>query len=421
MTIKLGDIMGDGISGVGVGTRALNKLSHTKVAKLKVPGIYEDGGGLRLIVGDRLKKRWVVRVTINGKRKERGLGGFPTVSLEEARRLAAEFRTAAKEGRDLAVERRQQKRRGQVTFEIAFTAFFENRKKSLRNVKHIQQWENTMRTYVFPRIGNRPVAEIDAGEVINVLSPIWFEKEETARRLLQRMEAVFRSAILRGHRTLASPCIGVTDELGGKRRAAKHHPSLPWRVVPDFVQQLRAREAYTSTKLRLEFLVLTAARSGEVREAPWSEIDFEDERWSIPAGRMRKTDEPHAVPLSSRALEILSAARELTNGELVFPAPSGGPLSDMTFTELLRDMGYRGKATAHGFRSSFKVWAAEKAKVRDVCNDNYDARSYCLIQTCSRTRVLLPHENVPEPAIPIRLLFQSVQDGHCRAEPPQSA
>ncbi len=365
MTSKLGDILGDGIGGVAMGTRVLNKLSHAKVAKLKVPGIYEDGGGLRLILGGTLKKRWVVRVTINGKRKERGLGGFPTDLLEEARRLAAEFRTAAKEGRDLADERRQQKRHAQVTFEIAFTAFFENRKKSLRNAKHIQQGESTLRAYVFPHIGSRPVAEIEAAEVLDVLSPIWFEKEETARRILQRMEAVFRSAILRGHRTLASPCIGVTDELGGKRRVAKHHPSLPWREVPDFVQRLREREASTSTKHGLEFLVLTAARSREVREVPWSEIDFENESWSIPAERMSETCEPHSVPLSARALSILKPAREVRNSDIVFPSTSGVPLSDMTFAELLRDMGCRGKATAHGFRSSFKVWAAENAKIRD--------------------------------------------------------
>lgn len=352
-----------------MGARALHKLSHVKVAKLKQPGVYEDGGGLRLVVGETLRKRWVVRVTINGKRRERGLGSFPTVSLEAAREKATAFRAAAKEGRDLATERRAQSSRDLVTFEKAFGAFFDIRKRSLRNAKHIQQWESTMRTYVFPHIGKRAVAEIEASEILDVLSPIWFDKEETARRVLQRMEAVFRSAILRGNRTLASPCIGVSDELGTRRQKAKHHPSLPWQDVPDFVQELRARDASQSTKLGLEFLILTAARSGEVREAPWSEIDFKNKRWDVPADRMRKADEAHSVPLSSRALEILSTARTITNGDLVFPSASGSSLSDMTFTELLRDMGYRGKATAHGFRSSFKVWAAEKAKVRDEVSE----------------------------------------------------
>lgn len=352
-----------------MGARALHKLSHVKVAKLKQPGVYEDGGGLRLIVGETLKKRWVVRVTINGKRRERGLGGFPTVSLETARDKAATFRAAAKEGRDLAAERRKLSSKGLVTFERAFDAFFDIRKRSLRNAKHIQQWENTMRTYVFPHIGKRAVADIEASEILDVLSPIWFDKEETARRVLQRMEAVFRSAILRGNRTLASPCIGVSDELGTRRQKAKHHPSLHWQDVPGFVQELRTRNASQSTKLGLEFLILTAARSGEVREVPWSEIDFINKQWDIPAARMRKADEAHSIPLSSRALKILRTARKATNGELVFPSATGGPLSDMTFTELLKDMGYRGKATAHGFRSSFKVWAAEKAKVRDEVSE----------------------------------------------------
>lgn len=248
-----------------MGSRALHKLSHVKVTKLKVPGVYEDGGGLRLIVGETLKKRWVVRVTINGKRRERGLGGFPTVSLETAREKAAAFRAAAKEGRDLAIEFRKQSSKDKVTFEKAFDAFFDIRKRNLRNAKHIQQWENTMRTYVFPHIGNRAVADIEASEILDVLSLIWFDKEETARRVLQRMEAVFRSAILRGNRTLASPCIGVSDELGMRRQKARHHPSLPWQDVPGFVQKLRSRDASKSTKLGLEFLILTAARSGEVR------------------------------------------------------------------------------------------------------------------------------------------------------------
>jgi integrase len=226
-----------------------------------------------------------------------------------------------------------------------------------------------METYAFPIIGSAPVANIDANDVLRVLSPIWFEKPETARRVLQRMEAVFKSAILRGTRTLASPCIGVAQELGTRHRSVKDHVSLPWSEVPDFVRALRSRRALSSTRIALEFLILTAARSGEVRHASWSEIDLASREWRIPAHRT-KTREPHTVPLSNRAMTLLS---EVGGGQrapdLIFPNARSKPLSDMTLTKLVRDMGYAGRATPHGFRTSFKVWAAEVARVRDEVSE----------------------------------------------------
>jgi hypothetical protein len=262
-------------AGTGTRIRALNRLSAIRVAKLKHPGLYEDGGGLRLIVTEKGTKRWALRVTIAGRRVERGLGVWPTVSLEEARRKADRYRRAAREGWDARWEEKRERQRQTVRFRDAFESFFAIRRRQLSNGKHVQQWLNTMRDYVFPVIGERPVAEITAGEVIEVLRPIWFTKPETAARVLQRMQATFDSAILRGTREKANPCIGVARELGTEHRKVRHHAALDWRDVPAFVRDLRQRPTMPVTRLLFEFLILTVARSGEARGALWCEIDCE--------------------------------------------------------------------------------------------------------------------------------------------------
>lgn len=348
---------------------ALNKLTALKVQKVREPGTYEDGGGLRLVVDQRGSKRWVMRVTIAGKRREFGLGGFPSVSLEQARAKAAEIRTGARDGRDVKAETRREQQRSTVTFREAFAAYFDVKQRALSNAKHLRQWPSTMEAYVFPVIGDRPVGEITASDVLDVLAPIWFDKPETARRVLQRIEAVFQSAILRGHREKASPCVGVTAELGTKHRKVEHHRALTWAEVPEFLVALRGASCQPSTRLAFEFLILTAARSGEVRGALWSEIDLREHLWRIPAERM-KARKSHDVPLSKSALAVLREARKLHSGELVFPGrQSGKALSDMALTMLLRDLGYADRATAHGFRSSFKVWCSEVAHVADEVSE----------------------------------------------------
>ncbi|MFA5955524.1 tyrosine-type recombinase/integrase [Hyphomicrobium sp.] len=351
--------------------RTANRLTALKVAKLKVPGLYEDGAGLRLVVTAIGTKRWVLRLTINGLRVERGLGVWPDVSLDDARRKAVPMRQAAKDGIDIRKEQRRISKAKGVSFTQAFDDFFAIRKQHLSNGKHVQQWQNTMRDYVFPTIGKRPVAEITASEVIDVLKPIWFRKPETAGRVLQRVKATFDSAILRGTREKANPCIGVAQELGSLRRAVHHHPALPWREVPAFVQTLRKSAASEATRLLFEFLILTIVRSGEARGALWQEIDLAQKTWSIPGfsaetGRRMKNRETHIVPLSERAIEILGRSRTLYDGPLIFPGTSDRPLSDNTLSKLMRD----GKAvgTPHGFRSAFKDWAAERG-VRDEVSE----------------------------------------------------
>jgi integrase len=350
--------------------RTAHRLTAVKVMKVKTPGLYEDGAGLRLVVTDHGTKRWALRVTINGRRVERGLGVYPDIGLDDAREKARVLRRAAKEGRDARAEEKRRVRSA-TTFKEAFESFFSVREQQLSNGKHVQQWRNTMRDYVFPKIGPRPVAEVTAGEVIDVLKPIWFAKPETASRVLQRLKAVFDSAILRGLRERANPCIGVSAELGTGHRQVKHHAALPWRQVPAFVRQLRNGTARLVTKLATEFLILTACRSGEVRGALQSEIDIECRLWTIPGmdpvtGRRTKTREPHVVPLSDRALEILDQARKAGKGPLIFSGTKGQPLSDNTLSKLMRDTMVNG--TPHGFRSAFKDWAAETG-VRDEVSE----------------------------------------------------
>ena len=216
------------------------------------------------------------------------------------------------------------------------------KRQQLSNAKHLMQWPSTMEAYVFPFFGDVPVSDVTTDHVLEALMPIWFSKPETAKRVLQRIEAVFKSAILRGSREKASPCVGVADHLGTRHREQRHHAALPWQEVPDFVAMLQqpSRSGWPTTRLAFEFLILTATRSGEVRNAVWAEFDFDNAVWEIPKERM-KSRKAHRVPLSPRCLQILREARALNpDGQLVFEGMKRGrPLSDMTFTKFLRDAG----------------------------------------------------------------------------------
>jgi integrase len=208
-----------------------------------------------------------------------------------------------------------------------------------------------------------------------VMKPIWFTRPETARRVLQRLEAVFKSAILREYRARASPCIGVAQELGTRHRDVVHHRALPYAEIPEFIARLQATDAWPATKLALEWLTLTATRSGETRLARWSEVDEPAALWTIPAPRMNKPRErkPHIIPLPPRCLEILQAVRTAypsAPGDWLFPSTKAGtPMGDVALTRLLREMGYTDRATVHGFRSTFKDWSAEATKVRDEVSE----------------------------------------------------
>ena len=346
-------------------------LTAHKIRAITKAGTYKDGGGLRLVVTARGTKRWELWISINCKRRELGLGVFPDVSLKDARDEAEKLKRAARDGIDLRTQRVLQEARA-LTFRQAFEDCFSVKRQQLSNAKHLMQWPSTMEAYVFPFFGDVPVSDVTTDHVLEALLPIWFSKPETAKRVLQRIEAVFKSAILRGSREKASPCVGVADHLGTRHREQKHHAALPWRELPDFVAMLqqRSRNGWPTTRLAFEFLILTATRSSEVRNAAWAEFDFDNAIWEIPKERM-KSRKAHRVPLSQRCLQILRDARTLNpDGQLVFEGMKRGrPLSDMTFTKLLRDTGLGEKATAHGFRSAFKNWCSEVAKARDEVSE----------------------------------------------------
>ncbi len=362
------------------GLRTQNRLTALAVENQRRPGIYADGAGLSLVVTDAGVKRWELRVSVGGRRRQLGLGLYPNVSLENARHNA----------RRNALELRQQHRYGArpssgrrpllqveppgiqpVTFHQAFDSYFEMKAQQLSNPKHAAQWQSTMEAFVFPSIGKRPIADITAAEVIDVLKPIWNDKPETAKRVVQRMRAVFEAAIVRGDRQTAAPTTGVKTVLGTRPRASqRHHAALPYSEVPSFIRHRHRQTGLPTTWLAFELLILTAARSNEIRSATWDEFDLVGALWTIPAIRMKARD-PHVVPLSDRAVAVLKAARaDYPDSELVFPgAKPGRPLSDMTLTKVLRSAGLGGRATAHGFRSSFKDWCAEFAQARDEVSE----------------------------------------------------
>ncbi|MEQ1616336.1 MAG: tyrosine-type recombinase/integrase [Hyphomicrobiaceae bacterium] len=356
-----------------------HRLSPVFVRSCKTPGVYVDGGGLRLRIMTNGSRSWIMRITIHGVRRDISLGTVATRSLAEARDKAYAIRKAVADGRDPIADRPV--RRATVeptpvavaepplpTFEVCWQAYWLVKEPQLSNGKHREQWVSTMDTYVLPRIGKRPVAEIRPGEIIDLLKPIWNNKEETARRVLQRIDAVFVSAITRELRDKASPCTGVARELGQKRRDKSHHAALPYSEVAAFVQVLRQRQGPLASRLAFEFLILTAVRSGEARGVAWSEIDINGRTWTISADRMKARVE-HVVPLSNQAVAILDAARAANpDSELCFPNAKGKPFSDMVFTQALRHMGLSERATAHGFRTSFKTWAAETG-VRDEVSE----------------------------------------------------
>lgn len=339
--------------------RKRNSLSAVFVQSVQETGTYADGGGLNLRAEDSGAKFWFQRVTIDGKRRNLGLGGYPTASLAEARKAALVNSRMIREGRDPLAEKREaiaaRNRPPTPTFAEASEIVIDMRRPTWTNAKHASQWASTLTTYAFPKIGPKPVTDITSADILSVLTPIWTAKPETASRVRQRMETVLDWAVAQGYRTDNPGTRSIAKVLPKTPRTKQHFAALRYRDVPAALEQVNGSSADSITKLAFEFLVLTAARSGEVRLATWNEIDWRGRRWAVPAERMKARRE-HQVPLSDRSIEVLRQAEGLTegSGELVFPGSRGRPLSDMVFTALLRRLDI--PAVAHGFRSSFKDW-----------------------------------------------------------------
>ena len=341
--------------------KRLHHALNPKQIATAAPGSHADGGGLELRVGADGARRWVVRLKVAGKMTTRGLGSFPAVSLADARKSAAVAVKEAKESAPAPEPRTEPV----PTFGKAARDYINVNSPTWSNAKHAAQWRNTLARYADPFIGNKLVSEITTGDVLAVLQPIWLEKRETASRVRQRMEKIFDWAIVHNHRDKANPATkAILVGLPKVRQAKEHHRALPYGEVPEVLRKVELSTANPLTRLAFRFLVLTAARSGEVRGADWSEIDWDARMWTVPAARM-KAGREHRVPLSQQAISVLRDARTLGSGEgLIFRAKEGGQMSDMVFTALLRRL--KVDAVPHGMRSSFRSWAAETGVDRDL-------------------------------------------------------
>jgi len=345
----------------------LQRLSPAEVAKKRDPGYYPDGGGLYLQVSPARTRSWIYRFTLRGRSREMGLGSLNAVGLADARRKASECRGLLAEGTDPIEARDAQRAQDaltdarSITFAKAAERYVAAHKPGWRNAKHADQWENTLETYAGPVIGRLPVADVDTSLVLRVLEPIWTEKPETASRLRGRIEAVLDWATVRGYRAGDNPArwrghLAALLPARSSVAAVKHHAALPYVSIGDFVAEVRKLGGVAARAL--EFTILTAARTGEVIGATPGEFDLQKALWTIPAERMKARRE-HRTPLSPRALDIVRGQIKGPTA-CVFPGQiEGRPLSNMAMLELLKRMG-RGDLTVHGFRSTFRDWAAEQ-------------------------------------------------------------
>jgi integrase len=347
--------------GTNVGPRRhpVNKLTAVSVRALKRPGRYADGGGLYLRIKPSGRKVWVWRGTVQGRRRDIGLGSVQTVSLADARERARLARAAARLGHDPRPEP-PTPRPVVPTFHEAAVSVHESHAAGFTNPKHKAQWIASLERYAVPVIGSRPISDVTAGDVLRVVEPIWIGKRETASRVLQRIRTILDWAKAHGYRP-DNPADDLEQVLPRVRKTVRHMPALPWVDLPACIVSVQGANANDTTRAALEFLVLTASRTGEVRGAQWSEIDLATATWAIPANRM-KAHKEHRVPLSARAVAILRAQRASAGtSPYVFPGRSGArPLSNMSMAKLLARLGYAPDvATVHGMRSTFRDWAAD--------------------------------------------------------------
>lgn len=333
------------------------KLNVRKVETVAQPGLHGDGGGLYLSVSPSGSKSWILRTVVHGRRRDLGLGSASLVKLAEARELAQTYRKIARQGGDPDTVRKRES----MTFEQAAKRVHGSLSPTWRNEKHRTSWLASVEAYAYPHIKNRPLHTIGTADVLKILSPVWTEKHETAKRVRQRLSSIFDWAKGAGHYPHENPVNGINKALPVVKRRPEHMAALPWQDIPDFMAELAQRDGVSARCL--EFLILTASRSGEARGARWSEI--EGNVWTVPGERMKR-GLPHRVPLCPQAMSILEKMRGL-DSEMIFPSSKQGSdgrgkvQSDMVFKALQRRMGREG-FTVHGLRSSFRDWCSESAK-----------------------------------------------------------
>ncbi|ADP72326.1 integrase family protein [Rhodomicrobium vannielii ATCC 17100] len=365
--------------------KGIHRLSAAEVRAASEPGLYADGGGLFLQVSKWQTKAWLFKFTLNGRTRGMGLGAFHMLTLAQARAEAVRLRDKVRSGIDPIEERNAAKNTAGehvITFEEAAKKYLVKKEAEFRNEKHAKQWASTLETYAMPIIGNMDVAHIELQDVVRVLTQeidehgatLWHDRTETASRLRMRIEGVLAWATVSGHRTGDNPArwSGNLKELlprPGSIAVKGHHPAVATAELPTWFAALKSRDGLAA--LALQFLALTAARSGEVRGATWQEIDLQARTWRIPASRT-KTAREHVVPLSNAAVALL-AALPRTSEAFVFPSTkAGAPLSDMSLSAVMRRMpGFvdpqSGRpAVPHGLRSSFRSWCAERGVDHDL-------------------------------------------------------
>jgi integrase len=355
--------------------KIIDKLTPLEVKNKTKPGCYRDGPNLYLQITKNGVKSWLLRYTLHGKAKNMGLGPVHTVTLAEAREKAREARKLLLQGVDPGADKRARVARIAAavakTFDQCAADYITIHRHGWKNPKHADQWQNTLDTYASPIFGKLPVAEVDTDLVMKALLPIWTTKTETASRLRGRIEAVLGWATTSKFRTGDNPA-RWKDHLenllpaAGKVKTVRNHPALLYKQVGAFMVALRQQAGLGARCL--EFAILTAARSGEVRGATWQELDLKEKHWTIPKERM-KAGKEHRIPLSDVAVKMLEALPRIKGNDLVFPAPRGGALSDMTLSAVIKRMQGDGKPvwtdatgapiTGHGFRSTFRDWAGE--------------------------------------------------------------
>lgn len=334
----------------------MSKLSARRVETLKEPGFYGDGDGLYLSVKPTGSKSWILRTVVHGKRRDLGVGPSDLVSLAEARDKARAWRKVAREGGDPYASRNAET----ISFEEATVEYHRLVAQSFRSEKHAAQWLAGMKKHVFPAFGDRMISNVGVVDVRKALEPIWINTHETARKIKQRIEAVFDWARAEGHYGPENPARGIKRALKAQTRNPTHLAAMPWADLPAFYESLSERDGVSARTL--QFIILTAVRSGEAREARWDE--FMGNLWTIPASRM-KTGRTHIVPLAPEALRILEKVRGL-DPVYVFPQRSktadgaGKPQSINVFRALYQRMACEG-FTTHGFRSTFRDWCGEAA------------------------------------------------------------
>lgn len=353
-----------------------NELSALDIKRKRKPGRYAVGvvAGLLLVIKDTGAKSWILRVMVGNKRRNIGLGGYPEITLAKAREKARDTKEHIEKGIDPVEQKKAlrlafiKSQNGRMTFAEAAQRCYEKKSPEFKNIKHSKQWMSTLETYAFPIIGRMAVEDIELSHILQVLKPIWQNRTETATRLRQRIEAVLTWATVSKFRKGDNPARwkgNLVEVLPkpNKIKTVNHMPALPYKEINAFMTELKTMEGMGARAL--ELIILTACRSSEVRLATWDEIDFHEKVWIIPAERM-KAGKEHRIPLTAHAIKLLNNLPRFEGSNYIFTAPKGGPISDMTISAVCRRMEL--PIVPHGFRSTFRDWAAETTNYpREVC------------------------------------------------------